>query len=278
MKRCCLLLLAALIATAPAHAGDTALSRFDFEDKKLTQWKLPNKLREISGLVFHDGRLYGHDDQQGIVYQIDYNKGRLVKAFALGRRTVQDDFEGIAIAGDNFWLVTSDGRLYFAREGDNGQRVPYQSIATGLKNRCEIEGLAHDAKRDRLLLVCKQPRSSELDGDIAIFSWSLSAHRIVEKDTIIVKRSALHKGIPGKQFNPSGIEVDAATGNLLLVAARQRAIAEVRMDGKVIDSFVLPLAKRHRQAEGIALAGATLILADEGRTKKARLAVYGPKS
>ena len=269
--------IALVMLVSPVFTGETdsVLSRYDFEDPALTQWKLPKKLREISGLVYDDGRLFGHDDQQGIVYQIDYREARLIKAFALGHLTVQADFEGIAVVDKTFYLVTSAGRLYFSREGNNGERVPYKSYTTGLGNRCEIEGLAHDAANERLLLVCKQARSRELKNHVAIFVWSLEQRRILERETIMIESSAIHRHIPGKKFNPSGIEVDTQTGHILLVAARQRALAEIDREGNVITAFELPRAALHRQTEGIALTPDNeLILADEGGTKKARLAIY----
>ncbi|MDH3647792.1 MAG: SdiA-regulated domain-containing protein [Gammaproteobacteria bacterium] len=276
------LLLIAVLIQAPstgAVGADSVLANYSFSETTLTQWKLPSKLREISGLVFHDGRLFTHNDQLGIVYEIDYREARLVKAFALGKKTVRADFEGIAAVGDTFYMVTSNGRLFIAREGGNGERVPYKSYKTKLGRRCEIEGLAHDVPGKRLLLVCKQPRSNELKGRIAIFVWSLEQERILESETIMVKHSAIHDLLSTKHFNPSGIEVDSHTGHLLLIAARQHAIAEIDLNGQVITAFQLPLASRHRQAEGIALtADRDLIVADEGGRGKARLAIYEPGS
>ena len=267
----------AIAPVCPAADAASVLTRYDFAKDSLKQWKLPKKLREISGLAYYDGRLFGHDDQLGIVYQIDTDRARLTKAFAIGRRTTQADFEGIAIVDGTFYLVTSAGRLYVFEEGDNGKRVPHKVHITGLGNRCEIEGLAHDPPGNRLLLVCKEPRIRELEKYVAIFAWSLERQRITEKETLLIKRSNIHKLIPGKQFNPSAIEVDRETGNILLLAARQRAIAELDGNGRVIAAFELPRASLHRQAEGIALTPDNkLIIADEGGTKKARLAIYRP--
>ena len=52
-------------------------------DNSFRQWKLPGKLREISGLALtSDERLLAVTDESAIVYEIDYENGRLVKAFA----------------------------------------------------------------------------------------------------------------------------------------------------------------------------------------------------
>ncbi len=267
------------IPISDAQQTESVLARYSFARDSLSQWKLPGKLREISGLAFQNGRLFAHSDEHGIVYELDYRKERLIKAFAFGDKTVRADFEGIAIVGDEFYMVTSGGDLYRAHEGDDGERVPYRIYRTGLAKRCEVEGLAHDIDQKRLLLACKEPKSATLEQSIAIFAWSLQQQQIVEAATIMIEQAAIVERLPGKHFNPSGIEVDRTTGHLLLVAARQRAIAEIDAEGNVIVAFELPLASRHRQPEAITLTGNNdLVLGDEGGKKKARLAVYRPES
>jgi hypothetical protein len=80
------------------------------------RWNLPKRLDEISGLALStDDRLFAHDDGNAASStRIDWHRGRIVKGFALGDPPVKDDFEGIAIAGTDFYLVTSGGVLYRA--------------------------------------------------------------------------------------------------------------------------------------------------------------------
>ncbi len=276
MRFTAICLLACTVCGA-AGAADSALARYSFAADTLEQWKLPGKLREVSGLAQHQGRVYTHDDQSGIVYEVDYEAARLKKAFALGRKTVKDDFEGIAVAGERFFLMTSDGTLYEFREGGNGQRVGFRRHETGLGQRCELEGLVYDASLDSLLLICKQARDASLQSVVAIFAWSLTGRRQLDQPYLSVRLKDLTDTIPGRRFNPSGIELDPATGNLLIVAARQRALAEVDRAGRVVTAMKIPLASRHAQTEGIALLpDGRLLLADEGVNKKARLALYSP--
>ena len=272
-------LVLALLASSGASAAGGVLERYSFAANELEQWKLPKKLREISGLAENQGRVYTHDDQSAIVYEIDYEAARLKKAFALGRKTVKGDFEGIAIAGERFFLMTSAGTLYEFQEGENGERVGFRRYRTGLGEHCELEGLVHDPSLDSLLMVCKEARKKALKPVIAIFAWRLSERRLDPAPYLSVRLKDITDTIPGKQFNPSGIELDPATGNLVIVAARQRALAEVDREGRVVTAMRIPLYSRHRQAEGIAiLPDGRLLLADEGGNKKARLALYSPES
>jgi uncharacterized protein YjiK len=79
-----------------------------------------------------------------------------------------------------------------------------------------------------------------------------------------------------KRFQPSGIARDPLTGNYYLVAAQQAAIAEITPEGDVVAVAHLS-GEFHKQAEGIAFAAdATLIIGDEGGSKRARLTLYQP--
>lgn len=112
-------LLAFTVSTvACAQNPSTALSEFGVDETARERISLPERLREISGLAMTaDGRALAHDDEVGIIYEIDHRQGRVVKEFRLGNDTVRADFEGIAVAGDRIYLVTSDGTIYESPEG-----------------------------------------------------------------------------------------------------------------------------------------------------------------
>ena len=222
-----------------------------------------------------DGRLFGHGDEHGIIYEIDHGGGRFVKAFALGEATVRDDFEGIANVGDRFYLVASTGRLYESFEGADGERVLYNTYGTGVGRDCDVEGLAFEPTDRSLLLLCKNPRP---DGFIRIHRWSLE-HRVEsENSPLLISVATLADGLPGDSFHPSGIEWHPDTGHYFIVAAPESALAEITPTGEVISVRHLP-GRRHRQPEGIALvAGGVLALADEGGRGRAPLTLYRPRS
>ena len=258
-----------------ATAAESVLSRYSFEAASFTQWKLPKRLKEISALALDDdGRLFALEDEHAIVYQIDYGDGGLRKAFALGEPTLRGDFEGIAIVADAFYLLTSDGTLFRAPEGRDGEHVAFERIATGLAPYCEFEGLALDADSANLLLACKRSRRAVDSARRWIFRFSTHAQRIVSP-AISVDVSRVAAWLHSKSFEPSGIDV--VDGHLLLVAARQRALVETDANGALVAALPLPLAKRHHQPEGIAVArDGRIIIADEGGNGRARLGVYRP--
>ena len=263
-------------APGRARVPHLTLASYDLE-KPARRFKLPKRLREISGLAMLSGnRLLAHDDEWGVVVEIGYRDGSIVKAFALraGRDPVADDFEGIAAAEGHIYLVTSSGRLYEFREGDDGATVPYNLYATGIGRDYEIEGLAYDPGQRVLLLVSKNPRNPGQAGLIAIYRWSVDTRQLAEVDRILLEASALARRIGSKRFQPSGIERHRVSGNYFVVAARQSAVAEITPQGQVLAVAELA-AGRHPQAEGISFASDnTLIIADEGAGKRARVSFY----
>ena len=226
-------------------------------------------MREISGLALtHDQRLLAVTDEEAIVYQYDYEHGRLVKAFALGEPTLRDDFEGIAILNGKVWLMNSKGDVYSAAEGGDGERVAYEKHKFIFKDDCELEGLAADEDRNTLILICKDARKKK---DRLLFEWSLANEstktRLPEAD--IAARLA-KKGI-----HPSGIEIDPASGNLWVVMAREHAVIELARDGTFIGVIMKLDSNRHQQAEGIAITDdGRLLIADEANNSVATLSIY----
>lgn len=109
---------------------------------------------------------------------------------------------------------------------------------------------------------------------MAIYRWAVDERRLVPGARAVIPESDFAERLEGKRFQPSGIERHPVSGNYFIVAARQRAVAEVSPDGRVLAVERLR-ARRHRQAEGITFAGdGALLLADEGAGRRARLTVY----
>ena len=261
--------------------GEISLASYRLAAETATHWKLPRRLAEISGLAMTvDNRLLAHNDEKGVVYEIDYRNGSIVKAFQLADMAtpVADDFEGIATVDDQVYLVTSAGRLYECSEGADGESVLFNSYATGVGRDCEIEGLAYDESQRELILMCKNPRRADLEEQLAIYHWSIDEKQLIEAARTVIPVIEFSRHIGGKKFQPSGIERHPVSGNYFVVAARQGAIAELTPGGQVVAAKQFS-AQWHRQAEGITFAAdGVLIVADEGAGGKARLTLYPTSS
>ncbi|HXE57248.1 MAG TPA: SdiA-regulated domain-containing protein, partial [Gemmatimonadales bacterium] len=245
----------------------------------LARWRLPQVLREISGLALTpDGRLLTHGDERGIITEIDYRRGVVTKQFLLGASTLEADLEGIAVAGDRVYLVTSAGAVYEAREGRDGERVSYLVQDTGVGAFCEVEGLAHDPRIDALLLACKNVRAAPLRDSLVIFRWRLDGPGETRLSRLTVPLAAIAGRAPweGDEFHASGIEYHPGTGRYLLIAAQERGLVELTPEGRVVRVGRLPEGL-HRQAEGITITrDGVVIVSDEGNRRPAAITLYAP--
>jgi uncharacterized protein YjiK len=200
--------------------------------------------------------------------------GGVGKRFDLGPGELNDDFEGIVIVGQRFFLISSAGRLYEFREGDDRENVEYRVTDVGLGGRCEVEGLDYDGALDALLIACKVtiPESA----DIVVHVVPMAPD--VERPPVVRARKAnlAAFGLP-PEFDPSGIAV-TPSGSWLLVSGRHEAIIEIDRAGTVLAGVALRKG-RHPQPEGIALgADGILYIADEKNGQEARLTAYAPRA
>lgn len=250
-----------------AQANDRAASLFAAAPS--AQWRLSAELREISGLaVASDRRVFAHDDERAVIYEIV--NGAAVKAFVLGDPVVTGDFEGLAIVGDVFWMTTSQGLLYRFVEGEDGARVAFETFDSGLRDVCEIEGLAYVPAEDGLILGCKQNHARAMRDTVSLHIWRFAG---AAEPWRTMPGATLARAAGVRRFSPSSLEHDPVSGRLLLLSARDGALAELGADGVVLAARAL--GRGHVQAEGVAVApDGALLIADEGAGGRALLSRY----
>jgi uncharacterized protein YjiK len=270
-----LVLALAFPISLPAQEPLASLDAFHLDRDDPPRFRLSRSLEEISGLAMtDDGRLLAHDDERGIVYVLDFRSGDVVKRFQLGRRGISGDFEGIATAGDRWFLVTSRGTLLEFREGADRASVDYRTIETPLRRICEVEGLAVDRATRSLLIPCKDTHRKSLSGHVVIFAFSLDSMTLEEEPRYTIPFEVIDSaGLP-RRFHPSAIEWNPGNDSFVLVSAAQEAVIEVGRDGQLKSAARLS-RKRHPQPEGITFSPAgELLLADEGGGGRGTLTVY----
>lgn len=233
------------------------------------RWVLPDALAEVSGLAWEGTAALAHGDEVGLVYRVTPAEGATLAATLEGGP--RDDFEGVALAAGRLVLSTSRGRLYVVGWPSHGATAPHRIVETGLGRECELEGLAWDAGAGALLLPCKQPKGKDDRlGDVVVRRWHLARGEALP-DLAVPAGSLDLAGV--RDFRPSAIEVDEATGNWILLSANPSALLEVTPAGAVVRAAALD--RRHRQPEGLTLTPAgDLLLADEAAGERAQLSRY----
>jgi uncharacterized protein YjiK len=236
-------------------------------------WILPPELREISGLTMTaDGRMFAHQDEDGTIYQIDPKTGIVVKRFALDGKPV-GDFEAIAAVETDLYLLESNGKLFVFREGPEDARVPFTKYDTRLGKECEFESLAYEPDASRLLLACKRVSGKKLKNQLVIYRLPVPLTDSSQLSMLSIPAAEVI-GLHGwKDFNPSDMAVDPVTGNYVVIASQQKAIAVITPGGRVVRSE--PLPGTHQQAEGVAITrDSILVISDESRHKPAEITLY----
>ena len=277
-----------LYCSEKQSSGQLSLARYALDGQNRTTSKLPKKLTELSGLaVSSDGRLFGHNDEKADIYQINEQSGDIIKSFSLGDKTVKKDFEGLAIAGDIFYLVTSSGTLYEFSEGNDRSRVSYKKYTTNLSARNDVEGLCYDTDTHSLLLACKGDPGKGYAGSRAVYSFSLTNKKLNKKPRFLIPIKDIKETDFGftqkvsdffllseETFAPSGIEKHPQTGTFFILAAKGRLIIEIAAEGNLLGLMELD-KKHHPQPEGITFnRDNLLIIGDEGGHGKATITLY----
>ena len=262
------------------------ISGYDFGNKKIASITLPKELNEASGLAFtSDGRLLGHNDEQGIIYEIDYRAGAIRQRFSLGKLVVyRDDLEDIATKKDTIFMVNSSGVILRFLPGKDREKITFQTFKTPLSIRNDVEGLAYDPATDCLLLACKGEAGIEFKNTVpanhrAVYAFSLKTYKLLPKPRFLIPVAKITAQIKEKEFAPSAIARHPRTGNFFVMAARGNAIVEIDANGNLLGASSLPKSL-HAQPEGLAIAAdGTLVICNEGagKDKPGRLVVYSPR-
>jgi uncharacterized protein YjiK len=249
------------------------LSKYDLRSESPGILNMPAELKEISGMTMTpDGRLFVEQDEDGIVYQIDYTNGNVIKKFTLGNPPIKKDFEDIVYANNKFYLIHSNGDIYSFDEGRDGESVEYKVYKTGLAKENNIEGLCYDPETNALLLACKGTSGVDDEKDKAVYSFSLESMKLNPEPRFMLMKSEIKN-----YFNPSGIQRNPITGTFFIIAANGNEIIEITKDGKLLGKESLP-RKIHVQPEGITFSNdGTLFISNEGKDGPGTIVIYPRK-
>ena len=239
----------------------------------LAMWIMPTELKEISGLALKaDGRLLTHGDEVGIISEVDAKTGIILKRFVLDGEP-HGDFEGITIAGTDIYLLDSKGKLFKFREGADGEHVPFTEYDTRLGHECEFESIAFEPDSSRLLLACKRVETKSLKDQLVIYHIPLPITDSTRPTMLAVPIVDVIGANLWKDFHPSDMAIDPVTGNYVLIASQEKALAVITPGGEVVRSE--PLPAHHNQAEGVAVTkDGILIVSDEATHKPAAITLY----
>lgn len=253
--------------------GQSFLGLYDFSEKEV--FSLPADLKEISGLTLNsEGRIFTHNDEKGVVYEIDFDNRKISKSFSIGWKTVYRDFEGIVAVNEKFFLMVSNGDLYEFNEKPDKRYSDYKIYNSVFSAKFDFEGFCYDPIDQTLLLAAKEYPGKDYDGMKTVFEFDLKTKKFLPEPKFQISLKELETNFEISNFSPSGIEYNPRSQTFYALSSNQKCLIEIDRRGKVLDAAILK-SKYHSQPEGITFdRDGNLLIADEGRNKKGTITRY----
>lgn len=237
---------------------------------------LHKKLKEISGIHYVDGdRFSAIQDEQGIIYTIDYLNGEIVSELPFAGR---GDYEDITMDANYYYVLESRGSVYQVPKKGNGSGTKVFSLPGG---RNEFESIYLDSGGKRLILICKNCAGNGSKAGYDGYEFNISKKAFIETPLFTINSSRLTKTAGTKQvdFRPSAAAIHPIEKKLYVLCSVGRLLLICDLQGNIESLFHLDPAL-YRQPEGIAFKpNGDLFIANEAAGGKANIIkiVYRPK-
>ncbi|MDO6391832.1 SdiA-regulated domain-containing protein [Pontibacter sp. BT731] len=218
-----------------------------------TRWELPAELREVSGIsLLPDGSMACVQDEEGKIFLYDLEQKAITREIPFAG---PGDYEGIAIAGEDAYIVRSDGTL-FEVAGFMGRKPEIQVYEASFPATINIEGLAYDEEQNQLLLAPKG-HDPKLKMQKAIYAFSLDSKKFQAEPVINISLEQVEPPKKGKKqksdydvLQPSSLEKHPTNNSLYLLDAVNNRLYAMTKDGKLSRTLELDESQL-RQAEGL---------------------------
>jgi uncharacterized protein YjiK len=290
----CLLILSLFTESC---SSSQKVSDFGYDlAQESASYSLNKELKEISGLTFiGKNEIYCVQDEDGIVFRYNLKKEKVDKKIDFAK---DSDYEGIAVVGEELYVLKSNGTLYKIKNYTKSKKPKVAKITTFLDSSCDAEGLCYDEESGRLLIACKGNQGSNkgLSMKKLIYSFDLTAQTLQEKPLFVISVKKVQRlkkqgvsqkaydeflssvGKNNSTFNPSGIAIHPLTKEIYLVSAVGNTLLILSKKGKPKHAEHLD-GKMFKQPEGIAFdEKGTMYISNEGRGGKANIKSFIYKS
>lgn len=247
--------------------------------------ELDHDLEEISGLSLNGDELLAVQDEDGKVFRLNVQNGEILETINFGD---EGDYEGVERVGEYIYVLKSSGTLYrIGNMGTDHQQV--DKFNGFLNGDNDVEGLAYDVARNRLLLACKAPAISP--DARHIYAFDLATHTFDNEPVLAVTKTeiqgflascnptAQHAAIcdffseeDRYKLGPSALAIHPTTGQYYLTSSRGKLLVVMSPTGRI--QYVFRLDKdAFPQPEGLAFGsdGSLYISTEAKNGEKARV-------
>ncbi len=254
-----------------------------------TSWAMKKKLKEISGLAYHDGQLFANNDEDGTIFILSAENGKLIEEYDFAK---DDDYEGIAYQDGIIYVVESNGNIHRVNAST---KEKIDDVHTYLSKRNNVEGLSVGAE-GKLILACKgEPENKKRDSDdISLYNYDIAAGHLEDDPFMLFKTKDLLKDLqpinmgqsPFEKLSVrqrvsdcriSGVEKDPLTGDYYLLSNTGKILIVADESTRIKGVYFLQ-RKIFQQPEGITFdPEGNLFVSNEARSKKANILTFARK-
>jgi len=234
--------------------------------------KLDLKIKEISGVVWdnHKDEFIAHNDEKGTIFYLDKNNAGIVREFQFS--TSKGDYEDIAIANDNVYVLRSDGMLYRIVTDSAGSQKSFDLGKIELPGTVDFETLYYDADKKALIMICK---NCDVDDKKVVSAYAYYPDSIgfVNKPIYSIDVAKVKELSPREtsRFQPSAARIHPVLKRLFILSSASNQLVITDMDGNVEGVYMLS-RKLFPQAEGLTFkTNGEMFISNEALGEKATL-------
>jgi uncharacterized protein YjiK len=247
-----LFILFTAVSCESQQQPDLSPPGYNFNSPK--KYRMPDILREISGIAFHNDNpdtLYAEEDENGRVYHFKLGDNQILQT----RFSKKGDFEDIAICNLFVIMLRSDGVLFtFPLSETSLSEAVHVKEFKNLLPAGEYEGLACPDSSGKLFVLCKSCNDEnmrkwgggsilQIDGNGNLTSAGNFEINIKEIDVLEDSRKI--------KFHPSALARNQLTGEWYILSSTNKLLVVADQNWKV--KSVYPLKPSlFAQPEGIA--------------------------
>ncbi len=252
---------------------------------------LPALLHEISGITYLKSDLFACiQDENGTVFFYDLKKNKIERQL---RFHINGDYEGIASAGSEIYVLRSDGAL-FGISGHESVNFNHDVFYTNIPSK-DNEGLCFDPDGNRLLIAPKgRTAKGSADKDKReIYAFDLKTKKLSADPVLIFDlqairnfaiRNQLNLPVKGKKkgkqpepridFMTSAIGINPVTKKLFILSSSDYLLFISDMNGN-IEHIEMLNPEIFNNAEGIAFYGnGDMVITNEGGSGNPTLLLF----
>lgn len=225
---------AILIASLPlgiviANCSDSRAAGVNVEQV----WQMPKELNEISANVLLSGtRMACIQDNAGVIFIYDMQSKTIESTIPF---STTGDYEGLAVVGDTYYVLRSDGMLYEIETRGKNEKPHVATYQLPLSASNDTEPMCYDRTHNRLLVGTKEGDLSG-KGTNGVYSFDLGTKKMSTDELFTIsgagseandehKKKSDNKKDAGKKkdnktspdIRPSEIAIHPKTGEVYIL-------------------------------------------------------------